>query len=108
MERMLPPSLEAGIVTPWEPESKPPKRTLNVEGLEFTWTPKVCRMTDFWAVFRGLGPLFYILLGFRYFQPIDTLDLKTEKSLTSIHPFLDVAGGASCRVAEGGRRGLLR
>ena len=30
-----------------------------------TWTPKVCKIMAFWATFRGLGLLFYILLGFR-------------------------------------------
>ena len=30
-----------------------------------TWTPKVCRIMAFWATFRGLGPLFYLLWGFR-------------------------------------------
>ena len=31
-----------------------------------TWTPKVCRIIAVLAVFKGLGLLFYILLGFRY------------------------------------------
>ena len=31
-----------------------------------TWTPKVCRIMAFMAIMRGLGLLFYILLGFRY------------------------------------------
>ena len=31
-----------------------------------TWTPKVCKIMAFWAIIRGLGLLFYILLGFRY------------------------------------------
>ena len=31
-----------------------------------TWTPKVCRIMAFMAIIRGLGLLFYILLGFRY------------------------------------------
>ena len=30
-----------------------------------TWTPKVCRIIAFWAIFRGFGPLFYLLWGFR-------------------------------------------
>ena len=24
-----------------------------------TWTPKVCRIMAFWAIFKGFGPLFY-------------------------------------------------
>ena len=31
-----------------------------------TWTPKVCKIMAFMAIIRGLGLLFYILLGFRY------------------------------------------
>ena len=31
----------------------------------FTWTPKVCRRMAFWAIFKGFGPLFYLLWGFR-------------------------------------------
>ena len=29
------------------------------------WTLKVCKIMAFMAVIMGLGPLFYILLGFR-------------------------------------------
>ena len=32
-----------------------------------TWTPKVCRIMDFWALLRGLGPLCCILLGSRQY-----------------------------------------
>ena len=32
----------------------------------YTWTPKVCKIMAFMAIIRGLGLLFYILLGFRY------------------------------------------
>ena len=35
------------------------------EGLGSTWTPKVCRIMALMAVIMGLGPLLYILLGFR-------------------------------------------
>ena len=28
-----------------------------------SWTPKVCRIMAFWAIFRGFGPLFYLVLG---------------------------------------------
>ena len=31
-----------------------------------TWAPKVCKIVAFRAIIRGLGLLFYILLGFRY------------------------------------------
>ena len=27
--------------------------------------PKVCRIMAFWAIFKGFGPLFYLLLGSR-------------------------------------------
>ena len=30
-----------------------------------SWTPKVCKIMDFWAIFLGLERLFYILLGSR-------------------------------------------
>ena len=30
-----------------------------------TYTPKVCRVMALWAIFRGLGLLFYLLLGSR-------------------------------------------
>ena len=33
--------------------------------IEFTWTPKVCKIMGIMAVLMGLGPLFYILLGHR-------------------------------------------
>ena len=35
-----------------------------IAALVLTWTPKVCRITAFLAVFKGLRLLFYILLGF--------------------------------------------
>ena len=35
-------------------------------GYVTTWTPKVCRIMAFWAIFKRFGPLFYLLLGFRY------------------------------------------
>ena len=31
-----------------------------------TWTPKVCNIVAFWAVFGGFWLLFYILLESRY------------------------------------------
>ena len=34
-----------------------------------TWTPKVCKIMAFMAIFRCLGLLFYILWGFRYKLP---------------------------------------
>ena len=33
--------------------------------LPSTWTPKVCKMMAFMAIIRGLGLLFYMLVGFR-------------------------------------------
>ena len=29
------------------------------------WAPKACKIMAFMAIIMGLGPLFYILLGFR-------------------------------------------
>ena len=29
-------------------------------------TPKGCKIMAFWAIFRGFGPLFYLLWGFRF------------------------------------------
>ena len=34
-------------------------------GFGFTWTPKVCKIMAFIAMFMGLRLLFYLLLGFR-------------------------------------------
>ena len=31
-----------------------------------TWTPRVCKIMAFWAVFNAYGLLFYILWGSRY------------------------------------------
>ena len=31
--------------------------------LTTTCTPKVCRIMAFWAIFKGFGPLFYLLWG---------------------------------------------
>ena len=28
-----------------------------------TWTPEVCKIIAFWAIFRGFEPLFYLLWG---------------------------------------------
>ena len=39
-----------------------------------TWTPKVCKIMAFMAVIGGLGPLFYILLGFRYCHHLSSID----------------------------------
>ena len=35
-------------------------------GLSNTWTPKVCKIMAFWAIFGGFGLVFYILWGSRY------------------------------------------
>ena len=40
-------------------------RSLGLRGLGCTWTPKLCKIMAFMAVLMGLGPLFYILFGFR-------------------------------------------
>ena len=34
-----------------------------VQVSRFTWTPKVCRIMAFMAVFNGFGLLFYLLVG---------------------------------------------
>ena len=48
----------------------------------FTWTPKVCKVMAFMAIIRGLGLLFYILLGFRYSISIivDLAELRQGKA----------------------------
>ena len=38
----------------------------NQPQLSLAWTPKVCKIMAFWAVFSGFGPLFYILWGSRW------------------------------------------
>ena len=38
-----------------------PDTTVNI-----TWTSKVCNVVAVGAVFRGFGPVLYILLGSRY------------------------------------------
>ena len=42
----------------------------------YIWTPKVCKIVAFMAALKGLGLLFYILLGFRY---IYSLNLRSER-----------------------------
>ena len=44
-----------------------PPRVQDCGGGEFAiiWTPGVCKIMAFMAIIRGLGPLFYIFLGFR-------------------------------------------
>ena len=39
--------------------------------ISLTWPAKECRIIAFWSVFRGLGSLFYILSGSRYFQTLE-------------------------------------
>ena len=46
--------------------SKSRPRSFRVSIMRTTWTPKVCKIMAFMAIIMGLGPLFYILLGFRY------------------------------------------
>ena len=44
----------------------PEKVALDVSySLNNTWTPKVCKTMALRAIIMGLGPFFYILLGFR-------------------------------------------
>ena len=40
-------------------------RVGGVREIGITWTPKACKIMAFMAFIMGLGPLFYILLGFR-------------------------------------------
>ena len=46
---------------------------LGVQGFRPSWTQKLCKIMAFMAVILGLGPLFYILLGFRLGQIHGTL-----------------------------------
>ena len=43
-----------------------------------TLTPKVCKTMAFMAVIMGLGLLFYLLLGFRYFSLGDLRGFNTD------------------------------
>ena len=45
--------------------SPPVPETLKTSTLNPTWTPKVCKIKALMAVIMGVGPLFYILWGFR-------------------------------------------
>ena len=36
-----------------------------LELMDRTWTPKLCEMMGFLAIYSGFGPLFYILWGSR-------------------------------------------
>ena len=60
LEVFLEPS--ASLVSPWPTVSRN-WEFLKLRGLGCTWTPKVCKMMAFIAIIRGLGLLFYILLG---------------------------------------------
>ena len=42
-----------------------------------TWTPKVCKIMAFKAIIKGLGLLFYILLGFGYAKNLESLKPKS-------------------------------
>ena len=46
------------------------------EYIPYTWTPKVCKIMALMAVFMGLGLVFYILLGFRYYLPYHTITVS--------------------------------
>ena len=69
-------------------------RPLHLPCLYPTWTPKVCRIMAFMAVLTGLGPLFYILLGFRYIGPYTPVSRVREGS------WYTSAGQSKERVAE--------
>ena len=56
--------------------------------LEYTWTPKVCRIMAFWALFGGFGLLSYILLGFRYTTPQTLITMPNTEAIGA--PSLDI------------------
>ena len=63
-----------------------------------TWTPKVCRIMAFWAIFRGFRPLFYLLWGFGKpsIQPWDLnykppAELMNQQAAAGHH-------GSGCRI----------
>ena len=56
-------------------------------GFIVSWTPKVCKIMALMAVIMGVGPLFYILLGF-IVCGLGTLELPGRTDL-NWHPILD-------------------
>ena len=48
--------------------AKPASRAMMSITIENTWAPKVCKIMAFMAIIMGLGLLFYIHLGFRYYD----------------------------------------
>ena len=76
----------------WTLTAFPPSRA------SITWTPKVCRITAFWAIFRGLGHYFTYFGGFRYSQPCYACLLAREpaaQKLALLHRILGGSGGLS-------------
>ena len=47
-----------------------------------TQSPKVCRIMAFWAIFRGLGPLFHLHLGSRHL--LSPKNFQAENSVCGI------------------------
>ena len=68
-----------------------------------TWTPKVCKIMAFWAMFRSFGPLFHILLGSRYSSGVDSRPLRwiyPESQHLIIMYFQSILGYFGARVAN--------
>ena len=62
--------------------TKNDKSTAFIRRMVITWTPKVCNIIAFWAVFSGLGSLFYIWgLGSMADQRLGALSESTSKPL---------------------------
>ena len=51
---------------PPKPQFEREFRAPRVAAREYTWDPKVCRIVDLLVMFRGVGRLFYLLLGSGY------------------------------------------
>ena len=66
------------------------KDAIVLQQLRNTWTPKVCRRMVFWAIFRGFGPLFYLLWGFRYAPQVEARPNKQcETEPPEIKPLMN-------------------
>ena len=86
-----------GTIGLWLPWLKDLQGRVQVEelgvGFRLSYTPKVCRIMAFWAIFRGFGLLFYLLSRSRLGLFLD--------GWSFMHPRSPVFGGFE---VEGGHR----
>ena len=45
-----------------EPLHSQEMQDFNRKSKGITWTPEVCKILAFWAIYSGFGPLFYVFL----------------------------------------------